>query len=347
MLLGAVARAVPPDSVASMETRVFPAAGRPVSEIGLGCWQLGAEWGEVSDVQASAVLQAAADSGVTFLDTADVYGRGRSERRIGAFLRGIDAARRPLVATKIGRFPDPGFPGNFELAAMRRHVRASCERLGVDRLDLVQLHCAPPGELERGAVFAHLRRLRDEGLLALWGASVESIAEADRCLQEPECASLQVICNVLRQTPVASGLLDRAAGCGVAVIVRLPLASGLLSGRMTAELMFAATDHRSFNRDGAAFHVGETFAGLPFERGLEVVERLRPLLPESVPMAAAALRWILDHPAVTTVIPGATRPEQVAANCRAGALPPLGSDLHARLRAYWAEQVRPLVRGRD
>ena len=328
-----------------MHQRHLRAAARMIGEIGLGCWQLGAEWGAVSDERAQAVLQAAWDAGVTFFDTADVYGRGRSEQRIGAFMRRTGA--RPFVATKVGRFPEPGFPGNFEFAAMRAHVLASRQRLGVDCVDLVQLHCVPPAELQRGAVFEHLRRLHSEGVLRAFGASVESVAEAERCLQERDCASLQVIGNVLRQTPFVSGLLDRAAARGVAVIVRLPLASGLLSGRMRADTPFAADDHRAFNRDGAAFHVGETFAGLPFDRALALVDELRALLPTGVPMAPAALRWLLDHPAVTVVIPGATRPEQVLANCRASSLPPLGAEVHARLREFWRQRVQPHVRGND
>jgi aryl-alcohol dehydrogenase-like predicted oxidoreductase len=316
-----------------------------VSEIGLGCWQLGAEWGPVSDQRAQEVLQAAHRAGVTFFDTADVYGKGLSERRIANFLRSSGA--RPFVATKVGRFPDPGFPGNFEFEVMRRHVLASRERLGVPILDLVQLHCVPPEHLHRGAVFAHLRRLRDEGVLRAWGASVESVAEAERCLQEPDCASLQLIVNVLRQTPVVSGLLDRCARQGVAVIVRLPLASGLLAGRMRADTKFAPDDHRTFNRDGAGFHVGETFAGLPFAEALQIVDELRPLLPAGVPMAQACMRWLLDHPAVTVVIPGATKPEQVLDNVASAALPPLGAAVHASLRAFWQRRVQPHVRGND
>lgn len=329
----------------TLPQRLFGASGRKVGAVGLGCWQLGAEWGPVSDADAQAVLQTAHDVGVTFFDTADVYGRGRSEQRIASFLQRSGA--QPFVATKVGRFPDPGFPGNFEHATMRRHVLASRERLGVPVLDLVQLHCLPPDQLQRGEVFEHLRRLRAEGVLRAWGASVESVAEAERCLQEPDCASLQLIVNVLRQTPIASGLLDRCARQGVAVIVRLPLASGLLSGRMRADTKFAADDHRTFNRDGAGFHVGETFAGLPYGEALRIVEELRPLLPPQVSMAQACMRWLLDHPAVTVVIPGATRPEQVRENCAAGALPPLDAAAHARLREFWRVRVQPHVRGND
>ena len=328
-----------------MRVRSFPALGRVVSEIGLGCWQLGAEWGPVSDECAQSVLHTANLSGVTFFDTADVYGSGRSEQRIGQFLAASGA--RPLVATKVGRFSDRGTTDNFEFETMRRHVMASRARLAVDVVDLVQLHCVPCEQLQRGVVFQHLRRLRDEGVLRAWGASVESVAEAERCLQEKDCASLQLIINVVRQTPVACGLLDRCAAQGVAVIVRLPLASGLLSGHMRADSTFAPDDHRTFNRDGAGFHVGETFAGLPFAEALAIVEELRPLLPADESMAQASLRWLLDHPAVTTVIPGATKPEQVLHNVAAAALPSLGLLRHAQLRAFWQRRVQPHVRSKD
>jgi aryl-alcohol dehydrogenase-like predicted oxidoreductase len=328
-----------------MRQRLLGKTQRFVGEVGLGCWQIGAEWGEVPEARAMAVLEQALQRGVTFFDTADVYGKGRSERLVGQCLRGARA--RPFVATKVGRFPDPGFPGNFAFEAMRRHVLGSRERLGVERIDLVQLHCLPPQELERGAVFDHLRRLQQEGVVAHWGASVESVAEADRCLREPDCSSLQVICSVLRQTPMSSGLLARASKQKVAILARLPLASGLLSGRMTAATVFAADDHRTFNRDGLAFHVGETFAGLEFEDGLRLVAKLGTLLPPGLPMAQAALRWLLDHDEVTVVIPGASRPEQIAENCAASALPPLGPVLHAALREFFQKEVKPLVRGND
>lgn len=328
-----------------MRRRRIPRANRDVGEIGLGCWQLGGQWAPIDEATAIAILERALAAGVDCFDTADVYGEGRSEQLLGRALRGV--VPRPFVATKIGRFPDPGLPSNLAYDVMRRHVLASCRRLEVARLDLVQLHCVPPDALARGEVFDHLRRLRDEGLIANWGASVESTAEADRCLQEPDCASLQVIFNVLRQTPAASGLLARAAEHEVAVLARLPLASGLLSGRLRADTVFDRADHRSFNRDGAAFHVGETFAGLPYAEGLRACEWLAAQFPPGVPLAQWALRWILDHEAVTAVIPGASRPDQVAQNCVASSLSPLPVGLHVALREFWRSTVQPLVRGRD
>ncbi len=317
-----------------------------VSEIGLGCWQLGgSDWGDLPEADALAVLRAAADTGVTFLDTADVYGLGRSEELVGKFLK--DAGRdRFFVATKLGRFPQPGWPANFTPAAIRAHTEASLRRLGIDAIDLTQLHCVPPEVLTRGEVWDTLRALVKEGKIRRFGASVESVAEADECLKHAGCASLQLIVNVLRQTPTFD-LFDRCRRAGVAVIVRLPLASGLLAGKYTTATTFPPQDHRTYNRDGAAFNVGETFAGLPFETGVELVERLRPLVPPGYTLAQMAVRWCLDHPAVTTVIPGARTAEQAKANAAAAALPPLPAALHDRIRDFFRTDVRPHVRGPD
>ncbi|MFO1053468.1 MAG: aldo/keto reductase [Planctomycetota bacterium] len=327
-----------------MHRRSFAGTERLVSEIGLGTWQLGAEWGEVSDAETDAILSAAMESGIDFLDTADIYGRGRSEQRIGRFLKSTGA--KAFIATKLGRSQDPGWPRNFDLDVMRRHAAGSCQRLGVDALDLLQLHCVPEPVLREGRIFDHLRALRDEGLIRAFGASVESSEEARLCLQQDGLASLQIIFNVFRQTPIET-IFDTARRRSVAIIVRLPLASGLLSGKFTRESRFGADDHRTYNKDGAAFHAGETFAGLPFERGLELVDELRTIAPPSVSLARMAQRWILDHDAVTTVITGATRATQVEENASCSALPPLPLAMHVRLRELWGARVRPLVRGKD
>lgn len=325
-----------------MRQRTFGATGVQVGEIGLGCWQIGGNWGEVPEERALETLQAAVDTGVSFFDTADVYGDGRSERRIGRFLR--ETGARVFVATKLGRGSDPGWPGNFRLEAMRRHAEASRERLGVESLDLIQLHCIPTDELRSGAVFDHLRTLQGEGLIRRWGVSVESMEEADLCLRQDGLASLQIIFNVFRQKPIRT-LFGPAKEKGVALIVRLPLASGLLSGKFTAETRFPEEDHRNFNRDGQAFNVGETFAGLPFADGVRLVDRLKPLVPAGMTMAQMALRWILDHDAVSVVIPGAKSPEQARANATASELPPLPAELHAELRRIYSEEVAPRIRG--
>lgn len=329
-----------------MNLRPFGNDRVSVSEVGLGCWQLGGgDWGDLPEPDALAVLRAAADTGVTFLDTADVYGLGRSEELIGKFLR--DAGRdRFFVATKLGRFPQPGWPGNFAPAAIRAHTEASLKRLGVECLDLTQLHCVPFDVLVRDDTWETLRALVREGKIKRFGASVESVAEAKECIRQADCASLQLIVNVFRQSPVTE-LFERCEREGVAVIVRLPLASGLLAGRYTRGTTFPPQDHRTYNRDGAAFNVGETFAGLPFETGVALVEELRQLVPPGYTMAEFALSWCLDHPAVTTVIPGARSPEQARANAAAAGKPPLPAVLHAVLADFFRERVRPHVRGPD
>jgi aryl-alcohol dehydrogenase-like predicted oxidoreductase len=327
-----------------MRTRRFGDA--PVSEVGLGCWQLGGDqWGDVSDADALATLHAFADAGGTFLDTADVYGAGRSETLVGRFLK--DRGRAGFfVATKLGRFPTPGLPDNCTPANVRLHTENSLKRLGVESLDVTQLHCVPLPILERGEVFDTLRSLQAEGKLKRWGASVESTAEAELCLAQDGCRSLQIIFNVFRQTPI-DAIFDECLAKGVSVIVRLPLASGLLGGKYTPATTFAANDHRSFNRNGEAFNVGETFAGLGFEGGLAAVEKLRPLVPAGYTMGEFALRWCLDHAAVTTIIPGARNPEQARRNAAASDLAPLPPELHERLRGFWRSEVRPAVRGPD
>ena len=328
-----------------MRTRRFGRDFTTVGEVGLGCWQIGGDqWGDVSDADALATLGAAVSVGTTFLDTADVYGSGRSEELVGRFRR--ECSTELFIATKLGRFGKPGWPENFTPATARAHTEASMKRLGVECLDLTQLHCVPMEVLRRGEMFETLRALKQEGKIRRFGASVESVAEARECLKQEELASLQVIFNIFRQTP-ALELFDEALAKGVAIIVRLPLASGLLAGKMTPTSTFAPTDHRSMNRNGEKFNVGETFGGLPFDKGLELVERLRPRVPAGYSMAEFALRWILDHPAVSVIIPGARNADQARANAEPSELTPLPAGLHAELRAFFADEVKPHVRGPD
>lgn len=325
-----------------MKTRVFGKTGRSVGEVGLGCWQIGGNWGEVPEEEALSTLRAAHESGVTFFDAADVYGDGRSETLVGRFLQesGVDV----FVATKLGRGSDPGWPGNFTLESMRRHTEASLRRLGVEALDLTQLHCIPTEELRRGEVFEHLRTLRQEGKIRHWGVSVESMEEAALCLEQEDLTSLQIIFNIFRQKPIET-LFGPAQERNVALIVRLPLASGLLSGKFTAETRFGADDHRNFNRDGQQFNVGETFAGLPFEEGVQIADRIKPLAPEGMTMAQMALRWCLDWDAVSVVIPGAKNPEQARGNAAASDLPPLSPETHDALHQIYEDQVASRIRG--
>ena len=328
-----------------MHQRVFPQIGAEVSDLGLGTWQLGGtEWGEVSDRQALDTLAAAADAGVTLLDTADIYGLGRSESLIGQFLRARGDRRRFFIATKLGQNPTPGWPENFTREWVFRHTEDSLRRLGVDTIDLTQTHCVPVEHLARYGVFEHLAELKRQGKIRAFGASVESLDDGLWCLRQKGLASLQIIFNIFRQKPI-DVLLAQAKRQGVAVIVRLPLASGLLAGTITPHTQFAPNDHRSFNRDGQKFNVGETFAGLPLALGIELADALKPLVPASMTMAQFALRWCLDFAEVTTVIPGAKRAEQARQNAAASDLPPLTPALHEQLRHWYRERVAEQIRG--
>jgi aryl-alcohol dehydrogenase-like predicted oxidoreductase len=326
-----------------MRKRPFDDTGVSVSEIGLGAWQLGGtEWGDISEEDSLLTLRAAVENGITFFDTADVYGLGRSEKLIGKFLK--DSSEEIFVATKLGRFPTPGWPQNFSLQAFRAHAEASLRRLGVDVLDLLQLHCLPIEVLRQGEVFEWLRELRQEGKIRHFGVSVESMTEAQVSIEQPDLTSLQIIFNIFRQKPIAA-LFDQAQAQKVALIVRLPLASGLLSGRYTKDTRFPASDHRTFNRNGESFNVGETFAGLPFETGVELTEALRPLLPQGMTMAQMALRWILDYEPVSVVIAGVRNAPQAMGNAQASELPPLSTELHETLQAFYEKEVAMNIRG--
>jgi aryl-alcohol dehydrogenase-like predicted oxidoreductase len=326
-----------------MRKRLFDDTGVSVSEIGLGTWQLGgAEWGDISEEDSLLTLRAAVENGITFFDTADVYGLGRSEKLIGKFLK--DSSEKIFVATKLGRFPTPGWPQNFSLQAFRAHAEASLQRLGVDVLDLLQLHCLPIEVLRQGEVFEWLRKLRQEGKIRHFGVSVESMEEAQISIEQPDLTSLQIIFNIFRQKPIAA-LFDQAQAKKVALIIRLPLASGLLSGRYTKDTKFPASDHRTFNRNGESFNVGETFAGLPFETGVELTEALRPFLPQGMTMAQMALRWILDYEPVSVVIAGARNAPQAMGNAQASELPPLSTELHETLQAFYENEIAMNIRG--
>lgn len=325
-----------------MKMRNFGATGRVVGEVGLGTWQLGSSWGEVSEETAGATMRAAWEAGTTLFDTADVYGAGRSEMLIGRFLK---ETRAPIyVATKLGRFSPPGWPANFTRAAIRQHTEASLRRLGVEALDLTQLHCVPTAVLQQGEVFEHLRELKREGKIRDFGASVETMAQAQLCLKQEGMAALQIIFNLFRQKPIAA-LFAEARKRNVALLIRLPLASGLLGGRMTKATSFPANDHRNFNRDGQQFSVGETFAGLPFEKGVELADGLKPFVPAGLSLGDLALRWCLDYEAVSAIIPGAKSPEQARANARASELERLGLALHVHLEEYYAREVVAHIRG--
>jgi aryl-alcohol dehydrogenase-like predicted oxidoreductase len=311
---------------------------RTVGVVGLGAWQLGADWGEVSEADAHATLQTAVDAGVTFIDTADVYGDGRSEQIIGSFIKDKPQL---TVATKIGRRMAQE-PGNYTLDNFRAWTDRSRANLGVETLDLVQLHCPPTPVFSTDAVYDALDTLVEEKRVKAYGVSVEKVDEALAAIARPGTASVQIILNAFRLKPLER-VLPAAAEAGVGIIARVPLASGLLSGRYDEHTTFAENDHRNYNRQGAAFDVGETFSGVDFRTGLEAVGRLRPLVPQGATMAQFALRWILDQPGVTVVIPGARNPEQANANAAAAALAPLPAETLNAVNAVYDELIRPQV----
>jgi aryl-alcohol dehydrogenase-like predicted oxidoreductase len=326
-----------------MKKRAFGTTGFDTSDVGLGCWQLGGFcWGDVDEPKAFDILGSAVSNGVNFFDTADVYGEGRSEILIGAFLK--QCSEEIYVATKIGRFPRPGWPENFSRETMKQHISDCIERLGVDALDLVQLHCIPTDVMASGEVFEYLREFKTEGLIKDFGASVESMDEALLCMAQDGLASLQIIFNIFRRKPITE-LFDAAKEKGTAIIARVPLASGLLSGKLSLDSQFPDNDHRKFNKDGELFNVGETFAGLPFEKGVEVVDQIGDMVPEGMSMAQMSLRWILDHEAVSVVIPGASRSQQVISNCEVSEIDQLSDDLHNQFEELYEEQVHDFIRG--
>lgn len=313
--------------------------------VGLGCWQLGADWGEVDEQDALGVLAAAADAGVTFFDTADVYGDGRSERMIRAYWESGAAVPGITVATKAGRRADPFTPAEYTEANLRSWIDRSRRNLGVETLDLVQLHCPPTPIYSDDRVFAVLDALVDEKAIAAYGVSVETVQEALTAIARPGVATVQIILNVFRLKPLGR-VLPAAAETGVGIIARVPLASGLLSGRYDEHTAFAANDHRNFNRHGESFDVGETFSGVPYEVGLDAVRELRGIAPAEWTTAQLALRWIIDQPQVSTVIPGARNPAQASANAAAGELPPLPSEAHAAVAEVYDRLIRPHVHDR-
>jgi aryl-alcohol dehydrogenase-like predicted oxidoreductase len=315
--------------------RTLGKSGIRVSEIGLGCWQLGGDFGPCSDDEAEAVLAAADREAINFWDTADVYGAGISETRIGRFLS--ETGSKAVVATKVGR-DGALYPDGYTRDKVRASLEASARRLNTDCIDLAQLHCVPPEILRAGDLLAWMNQFREEGLIRAYGASVETIDDALSAVEDPGIATLQIIFNIFRQNAITE-LFPLAQKNDVGIIVRLPLASGVLGGKMTKGTSFAESDHRNYNRNGEAFSVGETFSGIPFDRAIDLVGELRQFVPDGMTMAQMAIRWILDQPAVSTVIAGASRPEQVAENAAVSGLPALRSELHKQLAAFYRDLV--------
>ena len=326
-----------------MRYRQLGRTGLTVSEIGFGSWAIGGDWGSVDDAASLHALHASADAGVTFYDTADVYGDGRSERLIGRFLR-ERPGERIVVATKIGRRA-PLDMAQYTRTAFREWAERCRENLGVPTLDLVQLHCLPTDSYYRPALFEYLDELIDDGVLAHYGVSVERVEEALKAIEYPGVETVQIIYNIFRQRP-AELFFPQARARQVGVIVRVPLASGLLTGKLRRETAFDSSDHRSFNRHGEAFDVGETFAGVDYETGLAAVERLRGMLPGSAPMSSWALRWILMDAAVSTAIPGAKTDEQAVGNARACDLAALQPEVMRAIADLYLAQISPQVHQR-
>jgi len=330
-----------------MEERVLGRTERPVSAVGLGTWQLGADWGEVSEGEALAMLEAAADAGVTFFDTADVYGDGRSEQLIGQFL-----ANHPdlvvTVATKIGRRVEQRLE-NYTLTNFRAWIDRSRRNLGVDQLDLLQLHCPPTPLYSSDETYDALDALVAEGVIANYGFSVETCDQALTAITRRGTATVQIILNAFRRKPL-DYVLPAAQQAGVGIIARVPLASGLLSGKYTQSTQFAENDHRNFNRHGESFDVGETFSGVDFETGVAAAKEFGRLvaehLGEGTTPSQAALAWVVQQPGVTTVIPGARSVDQARANAEAAQLALLGEPFLAAVEKLYDDRLRAAIHPR-
>jgi aryl-alcohol dehydrogenase-like predicted oxidoreductase len=327
-----------------MNYRPLGRTGFDVSEVSFGAWAIGGSWGDVDDATSLATLHRAVDAGVNFIDTADVYGDGRSERLI-AQLRADRQRDTIYVATKAGRRLDPHTADGYNGINITRFVERSLVNLKADAIDLLQLHCPPNDVYYMPEVFADLDALTKAGKIRHYGVSVEKVEQAVKAVQFPNVQTVQVIFNLFRTRP-AEAFFPLAKEKRVGILARVPLASGLLTGKITKDTPFAADDHRNFNRHGEAFDQGETFSGVPMDVALAAVDELRPLVPAGATMAQFALRWILMFDAVSCVIPGARRPAQVDDNVAAAALPPLSAGVMARAAAIYDRSIRPLVHQR-
>jgi len=311
-----------------------------VSEVSFGAWAIGGSWGPVKDEESYAALNRAVDLGVNFIDTADVYGDGRSEQLIGRLLN--ERKEEIFVATKAGRRLSPHTADGYDRTNLEAFVDRSLRNLGVDCIDLLQLHCPPTEVYHRPEVFRTLDELKRKGKIRYYGVSVEKVAEALQATEYADLQSVQIIFNMFRSKP-ATEFFPTAKERKVGVIVRVPLASGLLAGKITAQTKFPDDDHRNFNRQGQAFDVGETFSGVNLETGLKAVEELKTIVPQGATLAQIALRWILMFDSVTCAIPGAKRPEQVDENVKAAVLPPLSTETMSKVQAIYDRLIRDEV----
>jgi aryl-alcohol dehydrogenase-like predicted oxidoreductase len=326
-----------------MKYRPFGRTGWQVSEIGFGAWAIGAEWGAVSEQDAISALHASLDNGVNFIDTADVYGDGRSERLISKVLK--ERSERIYVASKAGRRLNPHVPEGFTRENLTKFIERSLQNLDVESLDLVQLHCPPYQIYYMPEVFGILDDLVKEGKLKFYGVSVEKVEEALKALEYPNIQSVQIIFNIFRQRP-SELFFDLAKKHQMGILARVPLASGLLSGKMSRNTTFTADDHRNFNRHGEAFDIGETFSGVDYETGLDAVDEIRSLVPEGVTMAQFALRWILMFEAVSLAIPGAKNVQQAADNALSADIPAFSDEVMAATRQIYDKYIRDQVHQR-
>ena len=326
-----------------MNYRTLGCTGWQVSEVSFGAWAIGGSWGAVDDSESLAALNRAIDLGVNFIDTADVYGDGRSERLIGQVLK--ERRETVYVATKMGRRANPHVAESYNRENMTAYVERSLKNLGVEALDLVQLHCPPTEVYYMPEVFGVLDDLVKAGKLKHYGVSVEKVEEALKAIEYPHVETVQIIFNIFRQRP-AGLFFEQAKAKQIGILARVPLSSGLLTGKMSRQTEFAATDHRNFNRHGESFDRGETFSGVDYETALDAVEEIRPLVPAGATMAQFALRWILMFDAVTCAIPGAKRPAQAEDNVAAADLAPLSDSTMARLREIYDQYARDQVHQR-
>ena len=326
-----------------MRYRELGKTGMKVSEIGFGAWAIGSSWGKVSDEESLAALHKAVDLGLNFVDTADVYGDGRSEKLVARLRK--ERSEHIYVATKAGRKLSPHVAEKYTGRNIRLFIEQSLKNLQMEALDLLQLHCPPTAVYYAPELFAALDGMAKEGLIRNYGVSVEKVEEALKAIEYPGVKTVQIIFNMFRQRP--SELFFREARArNIGVITRVPLASGLLTGKMTEDTKFEKDDHRNFNRQGQAFDRGETFAGVDYERGLQAVEELKKLLPGEFSMAQFALKWILMHEEVSCAIPGAKRPAQAEDNCQTSVLPPLSARVMERVREIYETYVKADVHQR-
>jgi aryl-alcohol dehydrogenase-like predicted oxidoreductase len=326
-----------------MKYRTLGKTGMEISEVGFGSWAIGASWGDVKDEESLAALNKAIDLGITFFDTADVYGMGRSEQLIAKVRDSRD--EKIYVASKAGRKLSPHVAEKYTPENIRGFIQESLKNLKTDSLDLVQLHCPPTEVYYNPVLFRALDEMTEEGIIKNYGVSVEKVEEALKAIEYPNVKTVQIIFNMFRQRPKEL-FFKEAKRKNIGIIVRVPLASGLLTGKMKKDTTFPEDDHRNFNREGKAFDVGETFAGVEFEKGLAAVEEIKGVLPKGMTLAQMALKWILMHEEVSVVIPGAKRPSQVEDNAQASDLPPLSDSVMNKVEDIYNQYIKPDVHQR-